>query len=247
MSATFQFHLAHLDSLFSIIGSADRDLLLDIGVTLGAEFRAPSDDEENEYYGDEQTEEMSEWDVTEEEADTARETIIKMVMSGLSPDLAEDEAYAVQDYFASYTQKCDDALILEPDDLHELLEEERDSEVADEVQDLMIEHVTDETMFKIIEWLQEMDASHDLITRLRLLTLGRLPEADEPTFTDLEDEAYTARFGYLFVHEMAKISEEINHLAPLAAKDIGVIGYLLAALFAYCVSHSRDLVVTIDE
>ena len=247
MSATLHFHVAHVDSLFAIIGSADRDLLLEVGVTLGTEFRTPSDEEEDEFYGDEETEEPFEWDSGEEEADSAREILVKMIMTEIPPDLSEDEAYAIQNYFASYAQRSDQVHAIEPDDLHGEISENWGPEVAAHVRDVLLSGVEEDDVIALLEWLRGREAPPELLARIETLVFGRLPDADEPTFTDLEDEAYAARFSYLLANEAGRVADEMAERAPETAADHGALGYLLAALFQYCASHSRDLVVTIDE
>ncbi len=247
MSAILQFHVTHLDSLFRVIGSADQDLLLEIGVTLGSEFRTPDEDEEDEFFGDDKTEEPPEWDYDEEEADSAKEVVVKMVMNGISPDLAEDEAYALQDYFAAHAKRDNHVHLLEPDDIRKDLEKEFGEEVADEVQELLFAGVREEQMTGFADWAAARGASHDLVVHLQMLYLGRLPEVDEPTFHDIEDDAYSARFGYLHGSEAAQMTDELRELAPKAAEEHGAIGYLMAALMRYCSSHNRDLIVTIDD
>ena len=247
MSAMLHFHVAHVDSLFSIVGSADRDLLLEIGVTLGTEFRAPSDEEEDEYYADEEAEEPFEWDSGEDEADSAREILVKMIMTEIPPDLSENEAYAIQDYFAAYAQRSDQVHALEPDDLQGEISENWDAEVAAHVRDVLLSGVEEDDVIAFLEWLRDRETSPELLARIETLVFGRLPDADEPTFTDLEDEAYAARFGYLLATEAERVEEEMAQLAPESAPDHGALGYLLAALLHYCASHARDLVVTLDE
>lgn len=247
MSATIQFHVTHLDTIFHIIGSADRDLLLDIGVTLGSEFRPPLDDEDDEFFGDEETNEPPEWNSDEEEADAAQEIIIKMIMTELPHDLAEDEAYAVQDYFASYAHRDEHVHQMEYEDLARQVTEDYGAETADAIQKLLLQNVDEPSIATLQERLEEADASHELISRIRMLTLGRLPESDEPTFTDLEDEVYSARFGYIYAKEATHVADEMDALAKRIGEETGPVAYLVAALFNYCSSHDRDLLVTIDE
>jgi len=237
-------------SLFAIIGSADRDLLREIGVTLGAEFQPPSgeeEEEEEELCGEEETEEAPEWDADAEEADSAQETIVKMILSGVSQDLSEDEAYAIQDYFASYAAKSDRVHSIDPDDLADLFEVDPESERADEMRRMLLEGMDLASLASFLDWLQQNDASHELAHRLQMLYLGRLPEADEPTFTDLEEEAYAARFGYVLAEEAGRIADELSEFAARAPEELRAAAALLAALMHYCNGEVMDLLVTIED
>jgi hypothetical protein len=80
-----------------------------------------------------------------------------------------------------------------------------------------------------------------------MLYLGRLPEADEPTFTDLEDETYSAHFGYLFGEEAASIVDELDGLLENSEDEPMPLAYALSCLFNYCNVQSTDLLVTIEE
>lgn len=247
MSPTLHFYVTHLDSFFQIIGSADQDLLREMGVTLGSEFRTPHEDEEDEFFGDEKTEEPPDWDYSEEEADSAQEIIVKLIMSGIGPDLAEDEAYAIQDYLAVHARRDHHMHLVEPDDLSKDVQAQWGPDVEAAVHELLAAGIHQDGMTEFMDWMRAAGASHDLVVHLQMLTLGRLPEADEPTFKDLKDEAYSARFGFLYAGETARMVEEMNKLAPQAAAEHGAVGYLVAALLHYCASHLRDLVVTVEE
>ncbi|HPS00659.1 MAG TPA: hypothetical protein PLA90_03880 [Candidatus Sumerlaeota bacterium] len=247
MNATIQFHAASTEELFEVIGCADRDLLLDIGVTLGTEFRAPSDDEERDEFEEEESDEASEWDHREEEADAAQEIITKMIMSGLPPDLSDDEAYAVQDYFAATLARDSEAHLFDPEALSEQLEDDFGEPVATHALGLLTSGVKESQMLELCEWVAEQDVSRELLVRLHMLIFGRLPESDEPTFNDTDEGAYAARFGYLTGQEVALVADEMSELTEEAEGEIRSLACLLATLMHYCASHARDLVVTLEE
>lgn len=247
MSATIQFHAASTDELFEVIGCADRDLLLDIGVTLGTEFRAPTDDEETDHLREEESDEETEWDHREEEADAAQAIITKMIMSGLPSDLADDEAYAVQDYFAATLAQDPEAYLFDTDDVSEQLEEDFGEPVATLALGLLTNGVKESQMLELCEWGTERNVSQDLLMRLHMLILGRLPEADEPTFSDTDEGAYAARFGYLTAQEVALVADEMSELAEEAEGEVRALACLLATLMHHCASQARDLVVTLED
>ncbi|HUT22826.1 MAG TPA: hypothetical protein VM492_00645 [Sumerlaeia bacterium] len=249
MSSFAHFHTTDTRSLFAIIGSADRDLLREIGVTLGAEFQPSSEEEEGEedFGVEEETEEAPEWDADAEEADSAQETIVKMILSGMSQDLSEDEAYAIQDYFASYAARSGRVHSIDPDDLADLFEADPESEQADEMRRILLEGMDLASLASFLDWLQENGASHELVYRLQMLYLGRLPEADEPTFTDLEEEAYAARFGYVLAGEAGRIADELSEFAARAPEEMRAMAALLATLMHYCNAEAMDLLVTIED
>ncbi len=246
MSATIQFHAASTEELFEVIGCADRDRLLDIGVTLGTEFRVPAD-EEGEEFSEDESDEASEWDHREEEADAAQEIITKMIMSGLPSDLADDEAYAVQDYFAATLAQNAEAYLFDSEELSALLEEDFGEPVATHALGYLTSGIKESQLLELCEWVAEQEASRDLQTRLHMLLFGRLPEADEPTFNDSDEGAYAARFGYLTCHEVALVADEMSEWAEAAEGEIRALACLLATLMHYCASHARDLIVTVEE
>jgi hypothetical protein len=233
--------------LFEVIGCADRDLLLDIGVTLGTEFRAPADDEERDEFEEEETDEEPEWDHREEEADAAQAIVTKMIMSGLPSDLADDEAYAVQDYFAATLAQDPEAHLFDSEELSGQLGDDFGEPVATQALGLLTSGVRESQMLELCEWVSEQGASPDLLLRLHMLAFGRLPEADEPTFNDSDEGAYAARFGYLTGQEVALVADEMSELTEEAEGEIRALACLLAALMHYCASHARDLVVTLEE
>lgn len=248
MSATLHFHEADTDALFHIIGSADRDVLLDAGVTLGSEFlTAPEEEAEEEFFADKEEEEAGDWNYEEDKADAARETLVKMVMSGLPPDLSEDEAYVVQDYFAAFARRSDQVHPIEADELCEEIAELHGDEMATQVRHYLTAGLPKDALAQSIDYLHEAGASTELVTRLQLFLLGRLPEADEPTFTDLEEGEFSARFGYLHSVEAAQVADELTELTAGADAEVAPVCHLMAALLHYCASHGRDLLVTIDE
>jgi hypothetical protein len=246
MSATIQFHAASTEELFEVIGCADRDRLLDIGVTLGTEFRVPAD-EEGEEFGEEESDEAAEWDHREEEADAAQEIITKMIMSGLPSDLADDEAYAVQDYFAATLAQNAEAYLFDTEELSGLLEEDFGEPVATHALGFLTSGIKESQLLELCEWVAEQEVSRDLLMRLHMLLFGRLPEADEPTFNDSDEGAYAARFGYLTGHEVALVADEMSELTEQAEGEIRALACLLATLMHYCASHARDLIVTVEE
>ena len=248
MSANLHFHEADTETLFHIIGSADRDVLLDAGVTLGSEFLAPDDEEPaEEFFADKEDEEPGDWDYEEDKANAARETLVKMVMSGLPTDLAEDEAFVVQDYFAAFARRSDQVHAVEAEDLCEEIAEQHGDETAAAVRQYLTAGLPKDALADCVAYLQESGASPELAVRLQMLLLGRLPEADEPTFTDLEEGEYSARFGYLHSAEAAQVADEMSELAEGAVEELAPVCHLMAALLHSCASHGRDLLVTIDE
>ncbi|MFW5870443.1 MAG: hypothetical protein ACOCVL_02135 [Candidatus Sumerlaeota bacterium] len=247
MSPAMHFHLTSVDTYFHCIGSADRDLLQEVGINLGREFRPPTEDEEGTFFGDEETEEPAEWTFEDVESDSARDIITQMIMTDLPLDLADEEAYAVQDFFASMVRRSAQVHTIEPDDLRADLEEYFDSDVADEVRELIILGMEEEDFFEVVDAVREAGGSNDLCVRIQMICFGRLPEADEPTFSDLEEEAYTPRFAYLTAREMAAVADEMTQLAPGLAEEHGPIVFFLAGIFTHGAAEGRDLVVTIDE
>ena len=230
MSANYHFHEADTDALFHIIGSADRDVLLDAGVTLGSEFLAPGDEEiEEELFADEGNGEPGDWDYEEDKATAARETLVKMVMSGLPPDLSEDEAYVVQDYFAAYARRSDQVHSVDADDLCGEIAEHHGEDTAATVRRYLTAGLPKEALADCVTYVHEAGASPELVTRLQMLLLGRLPEADEPTFTDIEEGEYSARFGYLHSAEAAQVADEMSGLAAGAGGEVAPVCHLMAA------------------
>jgi len=241
------FHLTNTDLFFHVIGSADRDLLQEVGINLGREFRPPTEDEENAFFGDEETDEPPEWTFEDVETDSARDIITNMIMTELPLDLADEEAYAVQDFFAQMVRRSAMVHTIEPDDLAEERSDYFQDGVAEEVRELIVEGMEEEDFFEIVDALREAGVSNDLFTRVQMICFGRLPDGDEPTFSDLEEEAYSPRFSYLTAIEMAAIADEMSKIATEIAAEHGTIPYFLAGLFAHAAAEKRDLVVTIDE
>ena len=246
MSAILRFYTAHLEMLFQVIGSGDRDLLRQIGVPLGDEFRPPTDDEEDAFFGDEQTEEPD-WTLEDEEETVAREIVEKMVMDGMPADLAEDEAYAVQDYMAGYALHSDAAHLIDLDDMPELRDDDDYVALRPEMRRDLVEGIELEQVTDFLEWLKSSDASHELVTRVEMLACGRLPEALEPTFADLEEDLYHARFGYWTSSEAADLEDELDEIAREHHDELGELPVVLSALSTYCNAHNLDLVCIIDE
>jgi hypothetical protein len=247
MAASISFHTADLQRLFEIIGSADRDLLLKIGVKPGDDLLADVDVADEEFEEEEEeTEEDMGWDADEEEVISAREIITKMIMSEIPADLAENEAYAIQDYMANYVAQSEHAESIEPDEVVDYAESDLDEDALDEIREILLKGASLDAMGELVEWMQANGASSELITRLQMLQAGRIPYSDEATFTDTE-AAYGARFGYLTNDEIAMVADEITELAPAAAEDMGYLPYALAALFHYSNASACDLVVTIEE
>jgi hypothetical protein len=246
VSAMIQFHTADLRDLFQVIGSADRDLLTKIGVHIGEEFRRHSDEEEEheEVFDHEDAEDLD-WNYEEVEADSAKEIITKLIMVGLPADLSEDEAFAVQDFMATYSAGEDRVQSIDPEDVIEscMIEDETAREA---VRKALTKGVAVSEFEDFVEWLTENDASHDLLARVQMLSLGRLPESEDPTFTDPE-EAYGARFGYLYSGEAAAVCDELDELAARASEDLGNLPLVLNQLFYYCNTQSLDLMVIIEE
>ncbi|MFP4378936.1 MAG: hypothetical protein ACLFUS_00410 [Candidatus Sumerlaeia bacterium] len=247
MSAIVHFYTADLRDLFQVIGSADRELLSQIGVHMGLEFRAlaDDDDEENYFESDEADTEDLNWDYDEIEADTAKEIITKMIMVGLPGDLSEDEAYAVQDFMAAYCQGEDRVQPLDADDIIESCELE-DEDMAEAIRRCLNRGVGLDEFEDFLEWIVENDVSQELRTRVQMLCLGRLPESEDPTFPDPE-EAYEARFGYLYSNEAAAVCDELDEIAEEASDEIGALPLIMAQLLYYCNTQSIDLLVTIEE
>ncbi len=247
MSPAMHFHLTSTDLFFHVIGSADRDLLQEVGINLGREFRPPTEDEEDAFFGDEETEEPPEWNFEEVETDSARDIITNMIMTELPLDLADEEAYAVHDFFAQMVRRSAQVHTIEPDDLADELTENFGDDIAEEVRELIVERMEEEDYYEIVDALREAGASNELCTRVQMICFGRLPDADEPTFSDLEEEAYAPRFSYLAASEMATVSDEMTKLAAEIGPENGTIPYFLAGLFAHAAAEGRDLIVTIDE
>lgn len=246
MTAILRFYTGDLESLFQIIGSGDRDLLLEIGVQLGTEFRPPTDDEEEEFFGDEETEEPD-WTLEDEEANVAREVIVKMVMDGMPADLSEDEAYAVQDYMAGYALRSGIAHLIDLDDMPELAEEEDLAPLRPDIRRDLVEGVDLDRMLDFLEFLKNEDASTALVSRVEMLACGRLPEALEPTFADLEEDLYGARFGYWTAADAATVADELAEIAENHREELGSMPVVMAALADYCNSHQLDLIAILDE
>jgi len=115
------------------------------------------------------------------------------------------------------------------------------------IQDLLLGGLEEEAVAEFAEWLASVEPSHELLTRVQVLYLGRLPESDDPTFPDLEDDVYAARFAYVFAIEAGQVTHELQELLADAPDELQAVGLLLYALLSYSASHSLDLVVTIDE
>jgi hypothetical protein len=243
------FHTTDLQSLFQVIGSADRELLQDIGIMLGSEYRSADEEEEVEdSYGEDEEEKDQDWDLDEAEADAGREIVTKMVMVGLPHDMSEDEAYAVQDFMAAYSLRSDEVAPIEPDEaLDGVLPESIAEEIEDDCRRMIARGASIEEFGDLYDWLVQHAASTELTTRIQMLYLGRLPEADDPTFTDLEDETYSARFGYLFGDEAASIADELDELLENTEDEPIPLAYALSCLFNHCNVQSTDLLVTIEE
>ncbi|HNY27777.1 MAG TPA: hypothetical protein PKH31_10385, partial [Candidatus Sumerlaeota bacterium] len=173
--------------------------------------------------------------------------ITKMIMSGLPPDLSDDEAYAVQDYFAATLARDSEAHLFDPEALSEQLEDDFGEPVATHALGLLTSGVKESQMLELCEWVAEQDVSRELLVRLHMLIFGRLPESDEPTFNDTDEGAYAARFGYLTGQEVALVADEMSELTEEAEGEIRSLACLLATLMHYCASHARDLVVTLEE
>jgi hypothetical protein len=247
VSALVHFYTSDLRALFHIIGSADRDLLQEVGITFGNEF-CPAPEEEEFLEEEEEETEDSDWDIEEVEADAGREIVAKMIMSGLPQDLAEDEAYAVQDFMASYVIRGGQVHTIDPDDvLDETALQHESAQTAETCRRMLVAGAGVEELGKFVDHLQAAGASHELVARVQMLYLGRLPESDEPTFTDLEEDAYTARFGYLYSEEAASVADEVDELLPAPDSAVRPLAVVLSALFSYCNSQSADLLVTVEE
>ncbi len=246
MSASIRFHAADLSHLFHVIGSADRDLLREIGEEQGSEFLAATEDEDDTYLLDEEANEST-WDDDEDEVVAGREAVVNLIMGGMPSDVSEDEAVAIQEFLASETAKSQLAHPLEPDDVLGEMGGKPSPAVSNQIRTMVLMGVDRDVLTDLIEWLEENGASSDLVLRLQLLCFGRLPEAEDPTFPDIEDAAYEARFGYLWENEIAPIRKEMSKLAPRAAKEAGPIAHIVAAALGYCRAHSQDLVTTTDE
>ena len=249
MNVLVHFHTTDLQSLFQVIGSADRELLQDIGVTFGSEYRSADEEEEVEdSYGEDDEEKGPDWELDEAEADAGREIVTKMVMVGLPHDMSEDEAYAVHQFMSAYSLRSDEVLPIEPEEaLDGVLPEEIAEEIEDDCRRMIVRGASLDEFGDLLEWLEERGASTELTTRVQMLFLGRLPEADEPTFTDLEDETYSAHFGYLFGAEAAAIVDELDELLQNSEEEPMPLAYALSCLFNYCNVQSADLLVTIEE
>ena len=249
MSPRIRFYTCKVENILHIVGSADRDLLRDIGVDLGVEFIAleGEEEEEDKAVPDEEEAQGADWDAETAERNAGQEAIAKMVMSGMPADLSEDEAYAIQEYLASYSLRTDQLNIMDVDDLIACLDQDHSEETADCMRRMILEGIGLDEMIALFDWLEANDASHDVYSRLQMLAFGRLPEADEPTFTDLEEDAYTARFGYLTSEETAHILDETNDLAKPASAELGPLPLCIVALLDFCNAHATDLAVTIDE
>ncbi|HBF35185.1 TPA: hypothetical protein DDW35_11555 [Candidatus Sumerlaeota bacterium] len=249
MNVLVHFHTANLQSLFQVIGSADRELLQDIGVTFGSEYRSADEEEEVEdSFGEDEDEKGPDWELDEAEADAGREIVTKMVMVGLPHDMSEDEAYAVQDFMAAYALRSDEVAPFEAEEvLDGTLPEEIAEELEDDCRRLLTRGASIDEFGDLFEWLVEREASTELTTRIQMLYLGRLPESDESTFTDLEEETYSARFGYLFGEEAATIVDELDELLENTEDEPMPLAYALSCLFNYCNVQNTDLLVTIEE
>lgn len=240
----FHFHTTSIEDFFHIIGSADRDALRAIGVNLGKEYRPITDDEDDELYEEETTEEPEEWNVEGEEQQAAIEVLTQMIMTGIPSDLAEDQAYAIQDFFASYALHNDDVHLLDYEDIQQHVAGRKDD---DDFNTLMAEGLHGEDFANLIEWLAAREAPDHLRNTLQMIALGRIPETDEPTFTDLEDEAYLPRFSYLTQIETKNLAKELEPFAKQAAKDLGPSIRLLQAVIRHAAQAKHDLVVTIED
>jgi len=212
VSPRAHFHTTDLRDFFHIIGSADRDLLKQIGVTFGEEFRALTDEEELGYEQEEDLDD-GDWDVEEVEADAGREIVTKMIMSGLPQDLAEEEAYAVQDFLAAYVLRSDLTQAVDADDMTDDFDVDECSEVVESLRQMILQGVDLNLFGDFVNWLEDRGASHDLVLRVQMLQFGRLPESDEPTFSDLEEDVFAPRFAFLYSEEAAGILDELDELA----------------------------------
>lgn len=262
MGQSIHLYTIDLDDLFSIIGSADRDALRDIGVQPGEEFHAASDDaemeEEEDYLEDSEEEEddeedeedeaesLDDWDYEAEEEISAKEVLTKMIVAGVPPDLAENEVEAILNYMANRAINTENAQPIDVDDVIDAADADPDSEWADSIRALLLEGIDEEEMAHFIEWLLASGASHDLILRMQMLCYGRLPESEEPAFIENEESAL-ARSGYLTQNEIAQISDDLADVAEEALDDFGYLPKVLAAVLHYCNIQSKDLFAVVAE
>jgi hypothetical protein len=255
MSATIHFHTADVERLLSIVGSADRDLLRAIGVRPGEEFRASLEEEEDLYEDkdsededdlgeDEEVEE--EWDFEEEATHSAKEVLTKMVMAGVPPDLADNEAAAIQGFMASHALDNHIAHDVDTDEAIDAAGAQKDPELSDAIRKALLEGVDGEEMSRFTEWLQDSEASPELIARAQMLCFGRVADSEEPSSIE-PDINYPVRSGYLRQEEIAHVSDELSELAEAAAEEMGSLPRVLAALFHYANVKSQGLFVTIEE
>lgn len=251
VSASSHFYTMDMQSLFQTIGSADRGLLLEMGLNPGDEYRAPTDEEEDEYYAEPEEKEPGDWDPADVEQDTSREIISKLIMSGMPSDLSEDETYAVQDFLASHALRAELAQPIQTEDLIEAVDiDDWDDQVADpedELRVLVDKGAARESLSEFVGWLREQEASNELISRVQIMYLGRLPDSEDPAFSDLMEEAFEARFGYIYAEEAAQIVDEMQELAPKAIKEHGPLGLFLLCLLHYSNTEAADLLISIEE
>jgi hypothetical protein len=245
MSPLLHLNAGSLEVLFHMIGSADHGLLRELGVEPGGGFLTATEDEEDPFYEAADAEEPFWGD--DEEADSAREVIVNIIMGGMPADLSETEAYAIQDFMASYATRSEGVHAIEGEDVLDAVTGKLPPEVANEMQAIVIKGIDLDAVLDFVDWLQSKKATNDLVFHLQMLCFGRLPESEEPTFPDIEDSPCEARFGYLCGKEMGQIAGELAKWASKSPKDMKAVAYAMSGAFKYCVDHSQDLVVTIEE
>lgn len=247
MSGKTRFYTVCLSDIFQVIGSADRDLLQEFGLDVGMEFTALDQEslDQEEAFSEDETEVG--WEENSPELDAEQEVVKKLIMSGIPGDLAEEEAYAVQDFLAQYALKSGAARDIEPDELIETEEgDEKVLEYNDTVRTSLTKGVAAEETIAAIQWLDGQNVSTDLLTRVQMLFFGRIPEMDEPTFSDLDIDAYSARFGFLSGAEMAGVADDLYD--TLEGGDLpGPLLKVLESLFDYCNRESLDLITVIED
>jgi hypothetical protein len=260
MTAVLRCFTTDIQHFFGVIGSADRDLLREAGITFGKEFHADIDDEDDDLYEDEdedgdededededsEEDEDDDWDPDEEEINAGREAIVKMIMAGIPSDLAEDEAYAIQDFLAAYAEDSENVTAMDADDVIAFCGDEIDESTSEDIQQYLLEGFPVDSLVEFSDWLENSPASPELKLRIQMLAFGRLPESDEPTFDDPED-AYSARFSYLSLVEMLAINDELQNIAPECTDELGNVPLAVAKVVAFCIDRSTDFVATFEE
>lgn len=262
MGQSIHFYTIDLDDLFSIIGSADRDALREIGVQPGEEFHASSDeaemeeeddfieddeeDEDEEDDEEDEAESLDDWDYEAEEEISAKEVLTKMIVAGVPPDLAENEVEAILNYMANRAISTENAQPLDVDDVIDAADADSDSEFADSIRAFLLDGIDEEELAHFIEWLIASAVSQDLITRMQMLCYGRLPESEDSAFIENE-ESTLARSGYLTQNEIAQISDDLADIADEALDDFGYLPKVLAAVLHYCNIQSKDLFAIVAE